>query len=141
MFYTITWLLMALLLALWSVAAWVLHALAQWSGAQTGAMAGLPTQLGTLPSTLSAPDWLSLWLSPGAQESWAALLTSFNPLFESLLAFAPALLALLVPAIWLVWALGAVLLVALGLGLTVLIRLVRARLQATADADRSLARQ
>ena len=136
MFYTITWILMALLLALWSVAAWVLHTLAQWSGAQAGGMAGLPAQLGTLP----APDWLSLWLSPAAQESWAGLLTSFNPLFESLLAFAPALLALLVPAIWLVWALGAVLLIALGLGLTVLIRLARSRLGATTDAGPSLAR-
>jgi hypothetical protein len=137
MFYTITWLLMALLLALWSVAAWVLHALAQWSGAQAGGMAGLPGQLGALP----APDWLSLWLPLVGQESWAALLTSFNPLFESLLAFAPALLALLVPAIWLVWAIGAVLLVALGLGLTVLIRLARARMGTTAVTSPPLARQ
>lgn len=139
MFYTMTWVLMALLLALWSVAAWVLHALAQWSVIQSGTLAGLPAQLDTLPSTLSAPNWLPLL--PGAHEFWAALLTSFNPLFESLLAFAPALLALLVPAIWLVWAIGAVLLVALGLGLTLLIRLARARLQATTDADRLLARQ
>jgi len=137
MFYTITWLLMALLLALWSVAAWVLHALAQWSSAQAGGMAGLPAQLGTLP----APDWLSLWLPLDMQASWAALLTSFSPLFESLLAFAPALLALLVPAIWLVWAIGAVLLVALGLGLTVLIRLVRSRLGAAAAPHQRLVQQ
>ncbi len=136
MFYTITWLLMALLLALWSVAAWVLHALAQWSGTQSGAMAGLPPQLGALP----APDWLSFWLPLGAHESWSAVLTSVNPLFESLLAFAPALLALLVPAIWLVWAIGAVLLVALGIGLTVLIRLARTRLK-MAPAARPLAAQ
>ncbi len=137
MFYTITWLLMTLLLALWSVAAWVLHTLAQWSGTQTGAMSGLPAQLGTLP----APEWLSPWLPLAAQESWSAALTSVNPLFESMLAFAPALLALLVPAIWLVWALGAVLLVALGLGLTVLIRLARARLQATSGTGRAPAAQ
>jgi len=137
MFYTITWLLMALLLALWSVAAWVLHALAQWSSAQAGGMAGLPAQLGTLP----APDWLPLWLPLDMQASWAALLTSFSPLFESLLAFAPALLALLVPAIWLVWAIGAVLLVALGLGLTVLIRLVRSRLGAAAAPHQRLVQQ
>lgn len=137
MFYTITWVLMALLLALWSVAAWVLHALAQWSGAHTGAMTGLPAQLGTLP----APDWLSFWLPIGAHESWSAALTSFNPLFESLLAFAPALLALLVPAIWLVWAIGAVLLVALGLGLTVLIRMARARMGPMPAVARPLAAQ
>lgn len=137
MFYTMTWLLMALLLALWSAAAWVLHTLAQWSGAQAGGMAGLPAQLGTLP----ARAWLSPWLPLGAQESWTAVLTSFNPLIESLLAFAPALLALLVPAIWLVWAVGAVLLVALGLGLTVLIRLASARMGTTAANYRPLARQ
>ena len=137
MFYTITWLLMALLLALWSVAAWVLHALVQWTGTESGALSGLPAQMGTLP----APQWLSLWLPLGAQDSWNAALTSFNPLFESLLAFAPALLALLVPAIWLVWALGAVLLVALGLGLTVLIRLARARMGATAAPRRPFAAQ
>jgi hypothetical protein len=134
MFYTITWLLMALLLALWSIAAWALHALAQWSGLQAGTLPGVPEQLGTLP----APDWLSLWLPLGAQESWSALLTSFNPLFESVLAFSPALLALLVPAIWLIWALGAVLLVALGIGLTVLIRLARTRMVATAEPRRPL---
>ncbi len=137
MFYTITWLLMALLLALWSVAAWVLHALVQWSGTQSGTLSGLPAQMGTLP----APDWLSFWLPLGAQESWSAALTSFNPLFESLLTFAPALLALLVPAIWLVWAIGAVLLVALGVGLTVLIRLARSRLQTTSGAGRAPAAQ
>ncbi len=138
MFYTITWLLMALLLALWSFAAWLLHALAQWSGAQAGGIAGLPAQLSTLP----APEWLSLWLPMGAQgtqQSWSALLASVNPLFDAMLAFAPALLALLVPAIWLVWALGAVLLVAIGLGLTMLIRLTRARLATTAAAAGPLA--
>lgn len=136
MFYTMTWLLMALLLAVWSAAAWVLTTLAQWSDAQTGGMAGLPTQLATLP----APEWLSPWLPLGAQASWSAVLTSFNPLFESMLAFAPALLAVLVPAIWLVWAVGAVLLVALGLGLTVLIRLVRTRQNATVASYQPLVR-
>ncbi len=137
MLYTLTWLLMALLLALWSAAAWVLHTLAQWSGTQAGGMAGLPAQLGTLP----APDWLSPLLPLGAQESWSAVLTSFTPLLESLLAFAPALLTLLVPAIWLVWAIGAVLLVALGIGLTMLVGLARSRMGATAATSRSLARQ
>ncbi|MDY7574188.1 hypothetical protein [Actimicrobium sp. CCI2.3] len=137
MFYTLTWLLMALLLALWSAAAWVLHTVAQWSGAQAGGMAGLPAQLGMLP----APAWLSSWLPLGAQESWSAVLTSLTPLLESMLAFAPALLTLLVPAIWLMWAIGAVLLVALGLGLTVLFRVARSRMGAMATANRSLARQ
>jgi hypothetical protein len=136
MFYTMTWLLMALLLALWSAAAWVMHALAQWSGLQAGGMSGLPMQIGALP----VPEWLLPWLPLGAQESWTGALTAFTPLFDTMLGFAPALLALLVPAIWLIWAVGAVLLVALGLGLTVLIRLVRTRQGATAASYQPLVR-
>lgn len=42
MFYAMTWLLMALLLALWSGAAWALVALASGSGTQGGGLAELP---------------------------------------------------------------------------------------------------
>jgi hypothetical protein len=137
MFYTMIWLLMALLLALWSAAAWVMHALAQWSGLQAGGMSGLPTQVGALP----APEWLSPWLPPGAQESWTSALAAFTPMINSMVDFAPVMLALLVPAIWLIWAIGAVLLVVLGLGLTLLIRLIRTRQGATAASYQPLVRQ
>jgi len=136
MVYTMTWLLMTLLLALWSAAAWVMHALVQWSGLPAGAMSGLPTQWSALP----APEWLSPWLPLGTQESWTAALTAVTPVIDSMVDFAPVILALLVPAIWLIWALGAVLLVALGLGLTVLIRLVRTRQGATAASCQPLVR-
>lgn len=124
MFYAMTWVLMAVLLALWSAAAWALHALATWSGAQAGGLAGLPDQV----VALGAPAWLEPWLPAGAQESWTAILAAFAPFFDYLLAIAPGMAAWAAPLIWVLWAVGGIMLLVLGVGATLMIRVVKRHL-------------
>jgi len=113
------------LLALWSLSAWALHAVAQWgaglAGANaagaTGGLAGVANQVGGL----KPPEWLAIWLPPGAQEQWGAMVSTITPWVDYALAQAPGLVAWVAPAIWVVWALGGVLLLAMGGGLSALI--------------------
>ena len=123
MFYTMTWLLIAVLLTLWSAAAWALHALLIWSGIQAGGLAGLPDHA----TALAAPAWLTLWLPAELQQSWAAALAAPGPFFDYLLAMAPGLVAWAAPLIWGLWALGGVMLVVLGVVATLMIRTFKRR--------------
>jgi hypothetical protein len=124
MFYALTWLLMAVLMALWSGAAWALHALAAGSVAQASGLAGLPGQV----VALGVPEWLAFWLPVDAQASWTAALAAFAPVFDYLLAVAPGLVAWAAPLIWVLWAVGGLILLLLGVAATLMIRAVERRL-------------
>jgi hypothetical protein len=127
MFYAITWLLLAVLMALWSGAAWALHALASWSVAQAGGLAGLPGQV----VALGVPEWLTFWLPVDAQASWTAILAAIAPFFDYLLAVAPGLVAWAAPLIWVLWAVGGLMLLVLGVAATLMIRAAKRRLSPT----------
>ena len=124
MFYAMTWALLAVLMALWSGAAWALHALAGWSVAQAGGLAGLPDQV----VALGVPEWLAFWLPVDAQASWTATLAALAPFFDYLLAVAPGLVAWAAPLIWVLWAVGGLLLLVLGIAATLMIRTVKRRI-------------
>jgi hypothetical protein len=68
-----------------------------------------------------------LWL-PGAQESWTTTLAAFAPFFDPLLTLAPSLAVWAAPVIWLLWALGGITLLVLGVVATLMIRTVKRRL-------------
>ena len=123
MFYTLTWLLIAVLLTLWSGAAWALHALLGWSGLQAGGLAGLPDHA----AALGAPAWLTLWLPAELQPYWTAALAALGPFFDYLLAIAPGLVAWAGPVVWGLWALGGVVLLVLGVVATLMIRTFKRR--------------
>lgn len=123
MFYALSWSVVALLLAVWSLALWALHALGTWVLTQAG---GLAMPEAGAPATLPAlPDWLAPWLP----ESWAPLLQSalstLGPLVQQLLETMPALAGGLTLAAWLVWGLGAFVLMVLGAALHGLVALWR----------------
>lgn len=65
MFHVLIWGLVAGLLALWSLAAWALHATLQWAMAQAGSL----DVAVSLPQVLSLPPALSVWIPA---DSWAA---------------------------------------------------------------------
>ncbi|CAD5372738.1 conserved hypothetical protein [Rubrivivax sp. A210] len=122
MFYLISWLAVLSLVALWSLAAWLLHGAALWvvtsAGAATGAAAaGMAGQ--------GLPQWLAAWVPPDVAQAIASLLSGLVPVVESLLQAAPALGGVLTGAGWVVWGLGCALLVLLGAGLHVAIALWR----------------
>lgn len=113
MFYAISWFLVVLLLALWSLAVWAMHGLAVWTVTNAGALSGSASSVGAL----ALPDWLAPWMPPGTAQVLSQLWASLWPAIESLLQVAPALAGGVMVVGWLVWGVGAVLLVLLGAGL------------------------
>jgi hypothetical protein len=123
MFYALSWFFVVALLALWSLAAWALHAVAVWTVANAGALTGAASGAGTI----TAPDWLAPWV-PSEVAQWASqLMAGLAPFVEGLLQAAPALAGGLTVATWVIWSIGSVLLVLLGVGLHLVIALLRRR--------------
>ncbi len=123
MFYALSWFFVASLVALWSLAAWALHALAVWTVSNAGALTGAASGA----STITVPDWLAPWLPPEAAQWASQLIASLAPLADSLLQAVPALAGGVTIATWVIWGIGSVLLVLLGAGLHLLIALLRRR--------------
>ena len=123
MLYLLAWFFVLLLIGLWSLAAWGLHALALWTVSQAGEVSVDVSLFGGL----SLPEpWLA-WLPPQALEAVNALLASLGPLVTSLLQAVPSLEGVLTLASWGVWGLGCTLLLLLGAGLHLLVALWRRR--------------
>ena len=123
MFYTLSWFAVASLFALWSLAAWALHAVAVWTLSNAGALSGAASGVGSM----ALPDWLAPWVPPELAQAMTQLMGGLGPLVDSLLQAAPALAGGLTVAAWVFWAIGGVLLLLLGAGLHLLIALWRRR--------------
>ena len=104
------WIVVASILALWSLAAWALHGVAVWTVSNAGALTGSAASV----AGLQLPEWLSLWVPTEVVQSITAMLAGLGPVIDGLLQGAPALAGGLTVMAWVVWGLGAVLLVALG---------------------------
>lgn len=123
MFYALNWSLVIALLALWSLAAWALHAAAIWTVSNAGKLSGSASEVGAI----RLPEGIAAWVPPEIVQTLNALIASLGPVIDSLLQAAPALAGGLTVAAWVIWGLGSVLLVLLGAGLHGLIALWRRR--------------
>ena len=123
MFYALSWLLVMALLALWSLGVWVLHTVAIWTVSKAGVLSG---GLSGVPS-LALPDWMASWLPPELARWVDLVMAGITPAIEGLLQAVPALESGLALASWVIWGIGSVLLVLLGVGLHVFIALWRRR--------------
>ena len=123
MFFALNWFLVAALLALWSLAAWALNAVAVWTVSNVG---GLPSAASGV-GTLRLPDWLEPWVSVEIAQSVSHMLAGLGPVVDSLLQAAPALAGGVTVATWVVWGIGSVMLVLLGGLLHLLVALWRRR--------------
>ena len=123
MFYAISWFFVVVLLALWSLAAWALHAAAVWAVSNAGTLTGAASGAGTI----TVPDWLAPWVPPEAAQWVSQVMAGVAPFVDSLLQAAPALADGLTVATWVIWGMGSILLVLLGVGLHLLIALWRRR--------------
>jgi hypothetical protein len=119
MFYALSWFVVVALLALWSLAAWALNAVAVWTVSNAGALSGAASGVGTI----ALPEWLALWVPPEIAQWASQLLAGLGPVVDSLLQAAPALAGGVTVATWVLWGIGSVLLVMLGAGLNLLIAL------------------
>ena len=123
MFYVFNWFIVIALLALWSLVAWSLHAVAVWTVSNAGAISGAASGAGSI----TLPDWLAPWV-PSEVAPWASqLLAGLGPFVDGVLQAAPAMAGGLTVATWVIWGVGTVLLVLLGAGLHLLITLWRRR--------------
>lgn len=109
MFFALNWSLVALLLAFWSLAAWVMHGLAVWVVTQAGALPDV-----AVVQSMQLPAWLAVWVPQELIALFGALASSLGPMLQSLLQAMPSLGGLLTVVAWGVWGLGALFLLALG---------------------------
>ena len=123
MFYALSWFVVVALLALWSLAAWALNAVAVWTVSNVGALSGAASGAGTI----RLPDWLAPWVPPEIAQSVSQMLAGLGPVVDSLLHAAPALAGGVTVATWVVWGIGSALLLMLGAGVHLLIALWRRR--------------
>jgi hypothetical protein len=110
-FHALNWAVVLVLLALWSLGSWAVHAIATWTVAGAGSLAGSTPAL----DSLQFPDWLALWLPPEATLLLTSLQSSIVPVIESALAQMPGLAGGISALVWVAWGIGGVLLVLLGI--------------------------
>jgi len=123
MFYALSWFVVFGLLALWSLGAWAFHAIAVWAVSNAGVLTGAASGV----EGLRLPDWLAPWVPQEIVQAATSLLAGLAPVVEGLLQAAPSLAGGLSVATWVIWGLGSVLLVLLGVGLHLLIAMLRRR--------------
>lgn len=121
MIYALSWFLIFILLALWSLATWSMNAVAMWTISSTGTLTGAASGA----AGLRLPEWLAPWVPSEIAQVMASGLSGLAPIVESLLQAAPSLDGGLTMAIWVIWALGSALLVLLGAGLHLVIAMWR----------------
>lgn len=117
MIHAVVWFVVVVLLALWSLTAWAVHAVAVWAVTNAGAL-----------GTVRLPEWLGPWVPPEWEQAVSALLAGLAPLVQSLLQAAPSLAGGLTVVAWGIWAVGSVLLVGVGAASHGLVAMWRRRL-------------
>lgn len=135
MFYALNWFVVVSLFILWSLAAWAFHSVAAWTVANAGTLAGGAGAI----EALQVPAWLAPWVPSEYASSLNLMISSLTPAIQTVLEWAPAVAGGLSIAVWTVWGIGAVLLIALGLLATGLISLLRRRLPTVPTSSQSLA--
>jgi hypothetical protein len=125
MVYALIWIGVFALIALWSLAAWAMNGLGAWALANAGALGAPAAGF----EAFALPAWLAPWLPTEVTQALAAMLAALTPAVEALLAQSPALASGLSLAAWVLWALGAGLLLLLGLGLSAMFKLLRSGAQ------------
>ena len=121
MLYALSWFVIFSLLALWSLTAWAVNAVAVWAVSSAGTLTGAASRV----EDLRLPEWLAPWVPPEIVQAMTSLLSGLTPAVESLLQAAPALAGGLTVASWVIWGLGSALLVLLGAGLHLLVAMWR----------------
>ncbi len=121
MVYALIWIGMAMLLLLWSLTAWGLSAAAVAVLSATGGLSGV----GGAIEALNLPAWLAPWVPAEVLTSLKAMLTGLGPLFEGLVQWLPMMSGGITVAAWVVWALGAFALLAVGAVVHALVALLR----------------
>ena len=136
MVYALNWFLSLALLALWSLACWGMHAVTVWVVSSAGALASGSA----VANAILVPGWLKAWMPPELMGQWEAFVSSVGPMVQAVLEAVPALAGGVTFLAWVLWGLGAVLLVALAVGIHILIALAKRHNGGPGAAKAALAR-
>jgi len=124
MFYALNWFVVVSLFILWSLAAWAFHSIATWTVANAATLAGGAGSI----EALQVPAWLAPWVPSEYASSLNLMISSLTAALETMLGWAPAMAGGLSIAVWMGWAIGAVLLIVLGFLVTGLIAVLSRRI-------------
>jgi hypothetical protein len=110
----VIWAAWTVLAALWTLGAWVLAELTQWSvqaisSAETGRVAQAVVQA-------PLPPWLDVWIDPAWQEVVRSRLQWLVEAGQAVWPTLGAVAGWLVPLVWIDWGLGMLMLLALAVG-------------------------
>lgn len=123
MFYAISWFLSFMLLALWSLACWGVHAVTVWAVGSAGALASGTAGM----DAVLLPEWIKVWIPPQLAQEFGAMIASVGPMVQAALDTVPALSGAVSVLAWVIWGLGALTLMALAVGAHVLIAVFQRR--------------
>lgn len=129
MFYLLNWFVVFSLLALWSMVAWGFHAIAAWLVSNAGSLTSDSSEI----MSVRVPEWLAPWMPPELTSALPTLVSAVTPAVDALLGFAPAMAGALSVAVWVIWGIGSVLLIVLGIALSGLIAMLSRRRPAQSD--------
>ncbi len=110
MLLALAWFVVLALLAVWSMCVWLLHSIAVWSVTGAGSLVGQAKKI----DGLALPNWVSVWVPPDLMLALKSSVSTALPLVESAMGTLPAAATWLSPLAWMVWGLGALLLMAIG---------------------------
>ncbi len=116
MFYALSWFVIFVILVLWSLVAWALHAVAVWTVSNAGALSGAVSDAATVARNPGLPEWLAPWVPPVLVESIPNLMVGLASLINALLQASPALAEGVTVAAWIGWGIGSALIALLGVG-------------------------
>lgn len=116
----LSWTLFALLALFWSGAAWIAAAGTQWVAQSLAS--GTATQAARELAGLPLPEWLKFWIDPAWLQALQSALQWAIDGAGAGLPLAGTAAGWLVPAIWVAWGLGIVLLLLGAVGAHMLVR-------------------
>lgn len=117
----ISWFLILVLLAIWSVGVWGLHSLVAWSITGVGALANHSKSA----EQIALPEWAALWAPSELMLAIKASTETVLPWIYSALSALPNAVGWLSPLTWLLWSIGFAILVIGGVALHALIAVAR----------------
>ncbi len=123
MFYAITWFLSFILLALWSLACWGAHAVTVWALSSAGTLANGTTSM----DAVLLPEWIRGWIPPQLAQEFASMITTLASVVQAARDTVPALSGAVSVLAWVIWGLGALVLLAFAVGAHILIAVFKRR--------------
>lgn len=119
MAHAVIWIIVAVILGIWTLLAWTADAVLTWPGWSTQSLAEWPLWL----DSLQAPTWLAPWIPQAWLDETRAWLLDAGPEIEAALRALPDLRGLFGVIVWTAWTIGAGMLLLMGIAGSALVKM------------------